>query len=201
LRLLATSSLLEFLDDQGRELPREEGFIRQSLIFGGQLRLLGITSRTWDAVAALPQAFEPLAWDELLLDARAALPKPGPAVVLAYAAIETLSFRVCERLWEGAGRSLKDEGALWEAFRNLREARNSYVHERKARVGASLLTPAHASALVGKAREIISWLEAFSPPELRRPALSPPVRVESSVRIQLDSSRLVPERDPAESEP
>jgi hypothetical protein len=43
---------------------------------------------------------------------------------------------------------------LWEAFKNLRAARNSFVHEGVARIGQEPVTKVVAAQLIGRARDI-----------------------------------------------
>lgn len=66
------------------------------------------------------------------------------------------------------GKSLKEEPNLWEVFRNLQEARHSFAHEGRARIGGVEVSPKRAGILVGRAKEIVQWVELLLPPELRR---------------------------------
>jgi hypothetical protein len=70
-------------------------------------------------------------------------------------------------------KSLKDEPTLWEAFQNLRSARNSFSHEGKAMIGRrdnrKEVSLELASNLVVKAQSIIDWTIGLLPQELRRP--------------------------------
>jgi hypothetical protein len=70
------------------------------------------------------------------------------------------------------GRSLKDESRLWEAFARLNKARNSFVHTGKARIDENEINVGIASELVGKAREIVQWIEAALPEEHRQERIS-----------------------------
>ena len=81
----------------------------------------------------------------------------------------SLSEKLSDVLAALTGRSLKDNAGLWEAFRNLYEARNKYVHEGVARIGGQPVTFEKALELVGKVRSILDWLEEDSPEETRRP--------------------------------
>jgi hypothetical protein len=58
-----------------------------------------------------------------------------------------------------SGKSLKDEPTLWEAFRNLKEARNNFVHKGRAEIGGKPVTSDVASRLVASTRDIIRWTE------------------------------------------
>jgi hypothetical protein len=78
-----------------------------------------------------------------------------------------------EMLYLIAGRSLKTENQdLWKAFLELRDARNSMVHEGNAKIkkGKSkiLVDASIAIELLKKAAQIINWLEALLPINLQR---------------------------------
>lgn len=68
-------------------------------------------------------------------------------------------------------KSLKGENELWEAYRNLREARHSFVHEGKCVVGGEEITPQRATMLLQGAKAIIDWVERLLPHQLHRPKL------------------------------
>lgn len=70
-----------------------------------------------------------------------------------------------------ANKSLKDQNQLWEAFKNLKGARNAFVHDGVAAIGGKEVTKELAYIFVGQAKEIIDWVEPLLPPELRRPKL------------------------------
>lgn len=75
------------------------------------------------------------------------------------------------------GRSLRDETELWEALRNIRDARNSFVHEGKALIGKREVSLADARALLAKAERIVQWVEAFLPETARRPRLTQTISI------------------------
>jgi hypothetical protein len=68
-----------------------------------------------------------------------------------------------------SGRSLKDDAGLWEAFQNLRDARNSFVHEGVARIGKrpEAVTVDAAGTLIQQCWRILEWLDEFVPVERR----------------------------------
>jgi hypothetical protein len=77
-----------------------------------------------------------------------------------------------------ADKSLRNQSDLWRAFKDLKEARNSFVHGGVAviRIGKKkktekVVTQELAYTLVRQAREIIDWVESLLPSELRRPKL------------------------------
>jgi hypothetical protein len=149
---------------------------------------------------SLPATFEPPAWHTLLLDAQAALPHVGTAVVLAATALEVfiadlLNLLAKESaapkpLWDWivdrdddffkqptvseqfdtllkvfTGHSLKEENVLWQAFANLKNARNKFVHEGVARIGnsESSVSQADALALLGHAGAIVEQVREWIP--------------------------------------
>jgi hypothetical protein len=66
------------------------------------------------------------------------------------------------------GHSLKDQPVLWEQFVNLRKARNSLSHEGVIRIGDAAVGADKAKLLIGKADEIIKWVELLLPEVHRR---------------------------------
>lgn len=72
-------------------------------------------------------------------------------------------------LREFCGHSLKEEQQLWEAFKNLKSARNAFVHEGTAKVMGQSLTPSEAEELVANAGEIIKKVREWLPEALRWP--------------------------------
>jgi len=75
------------------------------------------------------------------------------------------------------GRSLRDETELWEALRNIKDARNSFVHKGKALVGKRDVSLADARALLAKAERIVQWVELFLPETARRPRLTQTIKI------------------------
>jgi hypothetical protein len=67
-----------------------------------------------------------------------------------------------------SGRSLKERADLWEAFKNLRAARNSLMHEGKLTIGGQPVSQHTAHLLVTRAKEVGEWLDALLPLEHRR---------------------------------
>jgi len=66
------------------------------------------------------------------------------------------------------GHSLKDESKLWQAFSELRKARNSLVHEGSVKLGGKPLEAGDALNLIFNADKIIKWVELLLPEEHRR---------------------------------
>jgi hypothetical protein len=168
---------LQYLNDDGSELDPQEGYCRAR----GTIRLhwscIAISTDVWHAMFAHPPEFVIPVWEELRLDAVAALPHIGTAVVLGATALEVfiatvldalaVKKKLSKTLWEWirsrdgktlqqpsveeqydvlleelSGHSLKEDPSLWEAFKNLKTARNAFVHEGAAAVGThTILQP------------------------------------------------------------
>jgi len=94
-----------------------------------------------------------------------------------------------------ASRTLKDDNDLWKAFRNLREARNKYVHEGIASIADQPVTAERAGALLAKARSILDWIEDGLPKAVRRP------RFERQHNLEYVIPLLLPEPPPEQSSP
>ena len=203
---------LEYLCDDGTELPQEAGLVRRRGALNFSFPYIACDPALWDHIHSLPPEFEPPAWHTLLVDSRGVLPHVGTAVVLAATALEVLIADVLnhlfdmseipEPLWswindrsdwqkepsveeqysvllEGlSGHSLKEDNALWEAFKNLRKARNSFVHEGVPRIGRCVVTSIEALAMIGRADQIAEKVGEWLPEELRWPVFVQPVQVE-----------------------
>jgi hypothetical protein len=84
-------------------------------------------------------------------------------------------------LKELSGHSLKEEkAALWEAFKNIKNARNKFVHEGIAKIGNSIVTADDAASLLHRVNEIISTVREWIPEELKWPAPQVKVEVEAT---------------------
>ncbi len=77
-----------------------------------------------------------------------------------------------------SGRSLKGQHELWVAMKNIKTARNNFVHEGQARYGDQVVTQATIGLLVGRAKEIIGWVEALLPVAAQRPVMKEPVMMQ-----------------------
>jgi hypothetical protein len=98
-------------------------------------------------------------------------------------------------LGELGARSLKDDGRLWQAFQQLRAARNSFVHEGRAMIGRNRTEPVtdqKAKELALVAGEIIDFIEQQLPEPERRPRFDvlPSVTTTTEVPIVGDSQGL-----------
>ena len=63
--------------------------------------------------------------------------------------------------------SLKEDQQLWEAFKHIKSARNSFVHDGTARVGKVVVTNEHARRLVDSAVEIIQAVRQRLPEDIK----------------------------------
>jgi hypothetical protein len=95
--LQTTTWRLRYLDDEGSELPTSSKVVGRG---GNAFRwsLVGVNKTLWDQLHELPGDFTPPPWDGLRLDAQAALPHVGTAVVLAATALEVFIEVMLEQL-------------------------------------------------------------------------------------------------------
>ena len=89
---------LQYLDDSGQELERDESLVRARLGLARSVSYVGLDEAAWNDIHSLPPDYEPEPWDELLLEAQFELPRIGPAVVLAATALEVLISRTLDTL-------------------------------------------------------------------------------------------------------
>lgn len=86
-------------------------------------------------------------------------------------------------LKELTGHSLKDEPKLWEVFKNLREARNSFVHEGTATIGEKPVSESTARELVSGASSIIAKVREWTPTKLQWPEFRHNLKLTVGMRI------------------
>jgi hypothetical protein len=67
------------------------------------------------------------------------------------------------------GHSLKEETALWDSFKNLKQARNTFVHEGTARIGKTPVDIARVGQLIIAATAIIAKIREWVPEGMRWP--------------------------------
>jgi len=80
------------------------------------------------------------------------------------------------------GHSLKDVSPLWEAFQNLKQARNRFVHEGVARIGNDPVGADRAADLVKFARQIVAQTREWLPDAVQWPTFECRVKVEITSR-------------------
>jgi hypothetical protein len=81
------------------------------------------------------------------------------------------------------GHSLKEEPLLWEAFKNLKDARNAFVHEGIAKIGQIPVSTETANKLIASASNIIEKVREWLPNELHWPEFKYDVPVEIQKRL------------------
>ncbi len=65
------------------------------------------------------------------------------------------------------GKSIKENNDLWESFKHLRKARNSFAHDGVAKLGGEPITEDKARGFIKRASEIIQFIKNELPEELR----------------------------------
>lgn len=192
---------LQYLADDGSDLPPDPALFRGRFSAPIIFRNFGVNEAVWDEFSKLPDGLPARPWLLLLLDAGELLPDVGAALAVANTALEAFSIWLCnemanrspvpEALWRWinergdwykepsvaerfdallavlCGKSLKSEKVLWESFKNLRAARNSFAHEGVAVLGGQPVDVARARELINDAHKIVEWIETLIPPELR----------------------------------
>lgn len=77
-----------------------------------------------------------------------------------------------------SGHSLKEDNALWEGLKNLRSARNSFVHEGVSKLGNNPITAAETMQLIARADEIVSKIRDWIPENCRWPVFQHTIQLE-----------------------
>ena len=194
---------LRYLTDDEAELSEEPGEVRGHGTIGFRWSWVGVDPEVWEHVYSLPRDFIPPVWDDLRLNALAALPGVGTAVVLAASCLEVFIANILDGLaklssvppdlWHWLNErgdwlreptteeqfdallklfthhSLKEQPVLWEAFKNLKTARNTFVHEGQAMIGGKPVAADDAQRLLARTTEIIAWVRQWLPDELKWP--------------------------------
>lgn len=78
---------LEYYDDAGTALPSTDTLVTRRVSWGQRIAVSAIPSGAWQRIGGLPVLFFPARHDVLLLDAFAALPDVGAALVLSFTAL------------------------------------------------------------------------------------------------------------------
>lgn len=73
------------------------------------------------------------------------------------------------------GHSLKENGALWASFKNLKTARNRFVHTGVASIGDTIVDEKRARELIAAARGVFDQVREWLPVELHWPTYDYPV--------------------------
>lgn len=81
------------------------------------------------------------------------------------------------------GKSLKENKKLWEAFKNLQSARNSFAHKGIASLGGKEVDEIKAHEFISKTEEIINFVKLNLPSELQWTEYKQMINFESSKTI------------------
>lgn len=96
-----TAWRLQYLNDDGSELPEDPALWRAFGAFHWSFSFVGVTPPVWDHMYTLEPDWVAPVWDDILLDALNALPTIGTAVVLAATALEVFIADILDRLAQG----------------------------------------------------------------------------------------------------
>jgi hypothetical protein len=125
--LSKTSWRLQYLSDDEKELPIQEGFLRGRGSIRWSLTFVALTQPIWEDVFQLPADYQPTPWNELLLDALGELPNVGAGIVLAATALEVFIARTIDQL--AARSNVPSNLWIWVNDRKDRD-RNPSVEEQ-----------------------------------------------------------------------
>jgi hypothetical protein len=89
---------LHYLNDDGSPLEKDERFLRFRGGHFGEFGWTTMNKEIWDSTNSLPHDYSMPVWHDLILRAYGALPSIGPAVVLAYSALEVFIARTLDEL-------------------------------------------------------------------------------------------------------
>jgi hypothetical protein len=81
------------------------------------------------------------------------------------------------------GKSLKDDSKLWEAFKNIQSARNSFAHNGIAKFGDTIVDQKQAQNFIVKAYEIINYIKDNLPQELLWPEFKYDIKLEGTIPL------------------
>ena len=76
------------------------------------------------------------------------------------------------------GHSLKEDSSLWSALKNLKQARNRFVHEGVVRIGGDAVGAGKAAELVTAAKQIVAKIRDWLPDTIKWPAYESKAKVE-----------------------
>ena len=80
-----------------------------------------------------------------------------------------------------SGHSLKESLDLWDSFKNLKTARNNFVHGGVASIGGFAVDEKRARDLVAAASSIVQQIRKWLPAEVRWPAYEYPVHYKIAI--------------------
>jgi hypothetical protein len=105
-----TCSRFRFLHDDETGFEPARSLVTQARVYGHPTDVLVVPPALWDAARTVPDNYQTSPWDALVLDAIALLPDIGPAMVLAYAALEARITSALDVLASKAGV----DAAVWD---------------------------------------------------------------------------------------
>lgn len=76
------------------------------------------------------------------------------------------------------GHSLKDDNNLWEGLKNLKKARNSFVHEGIAKLGGTVVSIPETLQLIAKAEAIVAKIREWIPENCQWPVIDHKVQLQ-----------------------
>ena len=123
----ASTFRLEYLNDDGTPLEKEEGKSRARMGRGLQMAFVAMSPEIWEQIHTLAPDWQPPRWHDLLLDAQGALPRVGTAVVLAATALEVFIADTLDALAARGGV----HPSLWEWINKRKDIdKNPAVEEQ-----------------------------------------------------------------------
>jgi hypothetical protein len=214
--------IILYSNDDGSALKEFGGRRPFRVISTGRYHKSVCSADVMKGVLALHPEFVPPVWDEIRLDAQAAMPHIGSAIALAAVALERFIKEIIDKLGNAnvkppeiwtlyannrdtdkrpsvedmydtllqllTGHSLRDEPELWDAFMDIKEARNKFVHEgvprvRRNRPQPVVLTEEMTYLLLDKVDKIIARIREWIPAEMRWPIFDINHHVEVEVPV------------------
>jgi hypothetical protein len=196
--------MINYVNDDGSELPMENGKFRVRGSFRYELKYVGLNLEIWNDVFTIQSDIASQNWVNLLLDGLDEFPEIGPSIVLTFTALEVFIAKILNQLatkekispefWEWinkrpdwtqepsieeqydillkilTGHTLKEDKKLWDAFQNLKTARNTFVHEGVARISRTSQKPLkdhEVLKLISTANEIPLKIREWLPTDIQ----------------------------------
>jgi hypothetical protein len=101
------------------------------------------------------------------------------------------------------GHSLKEDNGLWEAFQNLKNARNRFVHYGIPTIGksTSAVSESEALSLIGQADAIVAKIREWIPEKWRWPVYVPKSKLEFLMPFTMPFAAQLKNEPPANTLP
>ncbi len=87
------------------------------------------------------------------------------------------------------GKSIKDQADLWEQFKQLRKARNSFAHDGIAKIGDEMVTGERARNFIAKANDIVNFIKNELPENLRWPQFEYKIPLQFVKRLKREDDK------------